>query len=65
MSNKKKGKQTRTGYLISLDGNSYYEDNLEGELLIFDNLEQVAEYCNVNSINYDVVSVHEVEIEDA
>lgn len=58
-----KSKKTRPAYLIVLDDNQDYEYNLEDELLIFDNLEQIAEYCNVNSINYDRVSVVEIEVE--
>ena len=58
-----KSKKTRPAYLIALDDNQDYEYNLEDELLIFDNLEQIAEYCNVNSINYDRVSVVEIEVE--
>lgn len=58
-----KSKKTRPAYLIVLDDNQDYECNLEDELLIFDNLEQIAEYCNVNDINYDRVSVVEIEVE--
>lgn len=58
-----KSKKTRPAYLIVLDDNQDYEYNLEDELLIFDNLEQIAEYCNANNINYDRVSVTEIEVE--
>ena len=58
-----KSKKTRPAYLIALDNKQDYEYNLEDELLIFDNLEQIAEYCNVNDINYDRVSVVEIEVE--
>lgn len=58
-----KSKKTRPAYLIALDDKQDYEYNLEDELLIFDNLEQIAEYCNVNDINYDRVSVVEIEVE--
>lgn len=58
-----KSKKTRPAYLIALDDKQDYEYNLEDELLIFDNLEQIAEYCNVNDINYDRVSVVKIEVE--
>lgn len=58
-----KSKKTRPAYLIALDDKQDYEYNLEDELLIFDNLEQIAEYCNVNDINYDRVSVVGIEVE--
>lgn len=59
-----KRKKTRTAYLISLGDKQEYEYNLENELLIFDNLEQIAEYCNVNYINYENVVVHETQVWD-
>lgn len=54
--------KTRIAYAISLGENTHYEDNLEGELLLFDNLDQIAEYCNVNDIDVEQVSVHEFEV---
>lgn len=59
---KRNKKKTRIAYAISLGDNTHYEDNLEGELLLFDNLDQIAEYCNVNYINVEEVSVHEIEV---
>ncbi|MCM1324177.1 MAG: hypothetical protein NC218_08440 [Acetobacter sp.] len=55
-------KKSQIAYAISLEGNTDFEYNLVDELLVFDNLEQIAEYCNVNSINYEAVSVHEIEV---
>lgn len=59
---KRNKKKTRIAYAISLGENTRYEVNLESELLLFDNLDQIAEYCNVNDINIEQVSVHEFEV---
>lgn len=56
--------KTRKAYAISLDDNDYYEDNLEGELLLFDNYEQIAEYAKTNDINFERISVREFEVEE-
>lgn len=54
----------KRGYLISIGGNKYYEMNLEDELLIFETIEQIEQYCDTNGINLDTVVVHEVDLED-
>jgi hypothetical protein len=49
-------------YGISLGDNSYYEENLEGELLVFDNLQQISDYATVNDIPFEDIVVHEFEV---
>ena len=49
-------------YGISLGDNSYYEENLEGELLVFDNLQQISDYATVNDIPFKDIVVHEFEV---
>lgn len=51
-------------YGISLEDNAYYEENLEGELLIFDNLQQISDYASVNDIPFESIRVHEFEVID-
>jgi len=59
----KKPELVKIAYGISLKDNSYYEENLEGELLLFDNYEQIAEYAKTNNINFEDITVHEFEVE--
>lgn len=56
--------KTRTAYIISLEGKTDFEYNLEGEILVFDNYDQIAEYANVNDIDFATVNVYPVEVED-
>lgn len=51
-------------YGISLEDNAYYEENLEGELLVFDNLQQISDYASVNDIPFESIRVHEFEVID-
>lgn len=60
----KRKTKTRTAYIISLEGKTDFEYNLEGEVLIFDNYDQIAEYANVNGINFETINVYPVEVED-
>lgn len=55
-------KQNQRVYGISLGDNSYYEENLEGELLVFDNLQQISDYASVNDIPFESIMVHEFEV---
>lgn len=54
----------RMGYIISIDGNSDFEFNLDDEILVFETLEQIEEYCKTNEINKDKVNIYSVELED-
>lgn len=54
----------KKAYAISLDDNDYYEQNLEDELLLFDNYDQIAEYAVANDINLDSITVHEFDVEE-
>ncbi len=54
----------RMGYIISIDGNSDFEFNLDDEILVFETLEQIEEYCKTNEINKDKVNIYTVELED-
>ena len=60
----KRKTKTRTAYMISLEGKTDFEYNLEGEVLIFDNYDQIAEYAKVNDINFETINVYPVEVED-
>lgn len=57
-------KKQRMGYIISIDGNSDFEFNLDDEILVFETLEQIEEYCKVNKIDKDEVNIYSVELED-
>ena len=54
----------RMGYIISIDGNSDFEFNLDDEILVFETLEQIKEYCKTNKINMDKVNIYSVELEN-
>lgn len=54
----------RMGYIISIDGNSDFEFNLDDEILVFETLEQIKEYCKANKIDKDKVNIYSVELED-
>lgn len=57
-------KKQRMGYIISIDGNSDFEFNLDDEILVFETLEQIKEYCKANKIDKDKVNIYSVELED-
>lgn len=57
-------KEQRMGYIISIDGKSDFEYNIDDEILVFETLDQIKEYCKVNNINMDKVNIYSVELED-
>lgn len=57
-------KKKRMGYIISVDGNSDFEYNVDDEILVFETLTQIEEYAKVNKINKDKLNVYSVELED-
>ena len=57
-------KKQRMGYIISIDGNSDFEFNLDDEILVFETLKQIEEYAKVNKIDKDKVNIYSVELED-
>lgn len=57
-------KKQRMGYIISIDGNSDFEFNLDDEILVFETLKQIEEYCKVNKIDKDKVNIYSIELED-
>ena len=57
-------KKQRMGYIISIDGNTDFEFNLEYEILVFETLEHIKEYCKTNKIDMDKVNIYSVELED-
>lgn len=57
-------KKKRMGYIISIDGKSDFEYNVDDEILVFETLDQIKEYCKVNTINMDKVNIYSVELED-
>lgn len=59
MSNKK-----RMGYIISVDGNTDFEYNVDDEILVFETLTQIEEYAKVNKIDKDKLNIYSVELED-
>ena len=56
-------KKKRMGYIISIDGNDDFEFNVDGEILVFDTLEQIKEYCSTNKIDMDKVNIYSIELE--
>ena len=57
-------KKRRMGYIISVDGNSDFEYNVDDEILVFETLTQIEEYVKVNKIDKDKLNVYSVELED-
>lgn len=57
-------KKQRMGYIISIDGKSDFEYNVDDEILAFETLDQIKEYCKVNTINIDKVNIYSVELEN-
>lgn len=56
-------KKKRMGYIISIDGNDDFEFNVDDEILVFDTLEQIREYCFTNKIDMDKLNVYSIELE--
>lgn len=56
--------KVKKAYAISLNDNDYYEQNLENELLLFDNYEQIAQYAATNGIDFESITVHEFDVEE-
>ncbi len=56
-------KKKRMGYIISVDGNSDFEYNVDDEILVFETLTQIEEYAKVNKIDKDKLNVYSVELE--
>lgn len=57
-------KKKRMGYIISVDGNTDFEYNVDDEILVFETLTQIEEYVKVNKIDKDKLNVYSVELED-
>ena len=57
-------KKQRMGYIISVDGNTDFEYNVDDEILVFETLTQIEEYAKVNKIDKDKLNVYSVELED-
>lgn len=56
--------KVKKAYAISLNDNDYYEQNLEDELLLFDNYDQIAQYAVTNNIDFESITVHEFDVEE-
>ena len=57
-------KKKRMGYIISVDGNTDFEYNLDDEILVFETLAQIEEYAKVNKIDKNKLNVYSVELDD-
>ena len=57
-------KKKRMGYIISVDGNTDFEYNVDDEILVFETLTQIEEYCKANKIDKAKVNIYSVELED-
>ena len=57
-------KKKRMGYIISVDGNSDFEYNIDDEILVFETLTQIEEYAKANKIDKNKLNVYSVELED-
>ena len=51
------------GYIISIDGNTDFEYNVDDEILVFETLTQIEEYARVNKIDKDKLNIYSVELE--
>lgn len=58
------GKKKRMGYIISVDGNTDFEYNVDDEILVFETLTQIEEYAKVNKIDKNKLNVYSVDLED-
>ena len=57
-------KKKRMGYIISVDGNTDFEYNVDDEILVFETLTQIEEYAKANRIDKNKLNVYSVELED-
>ena len=57
-------KKKRMGYIISVDGNTDFEYNVNDEILVFETLTQIEEYAKANKIDKNKLNVYSVELED-
>ena len=57
-------KKKRMGYIISVDGNTDFEYNVDDEILVFETLTQIEEYAKANKIDKNKLNVYSVELED-
>nr|DAU25162.1 MAG TPA: hypothetical protein [Caudoviricetes sp.] len=57
-------KKKRMGYIISVDGNTDFEYNIDDEILVFETLTQIEGYAKVNKIDKDKLNIYSVELED-
>lgn len=56
-------KKKRMGHIISIDGNTDFEYNVDDEILVFETLTQIEEYARVNKIDKDKLNIYSVELE--
>jgi hypothetical protein len=56
-------KKKRMGYIISIDGNTDFEYNVDDEILVFETLAQIEEYARVNKIDKNKLNIYSVELE--
>ena len=56
-------KKKRMGYIISIDGNTDFEYNVDNEILVFETLTQIKEYARVNKIDKNKLNIYSVELE--
>ena len=56
-------KKKQMGYIISVDGNTDFEYNVDDEILVFETLTQIEEYAKVNKIDKDKLNIYSVELE--
>ena len=57
-------KKKRMGYIISVDGSTDFEYNVDDEILVFETLTQIEEYAKANKIDKNKLNVYSVELED-
>lgn len=56
-------KKKRMGYIISIDGNTDFEYNVDDEILVFETLTQIEKYARVNKIDKNKLNIYSVELE--
>lgn len=57
-------KKQRMGYIISVDGNTDFEYDVDGVILVFETLTHIEEYAKANKIDKDKLNIYFVELED-
>lgn len=57
-------KKKRMGYIISIDGNTDFEYNVDDEILVFETLTQIEEYARVNKVDKNKLNIYSVELEN-